>query len=60
MMQIKQCLAEGDCENAVLIERLRAALKRYGLHTWECAFNDSKGEKRCDCGWAILQKEFDV
>jgi hypothetical protein len=35
--------------------RLAAALGRYGLHTWDCAWNDSKGEKPCDCGWAALE-----
>lgn len=38
------------------IERLRAALQRYGLHTWECAWNDSGGEKPCDCGWDAYQQ----
>jgi hypothetical protein len=43
-------------EAADEIERLRNALTRYGLHTWDCAWNDSKGEKPCDCGWSALEK----
>ncbi len=38
-------------------DRLRDALKRYGLHTWDCAFNDSRGEKPCDCGWSQWEAE---
>lgn len=33
------------------ISRLHFALQRYGLHTWDCASNESKGEHPCDCGW---------
>lgn len=38
------------------IERLRAALERYGLHTWDCDSNESKGEKPCNCGWSAYQQ----
>lgn len=37
------------------IERLHTALALYGLHTWDCAFNDSRGEQPCDCGWEAIQ-----
>lgn len=40
--------------------RLRAALLRYGLHTWDCAYNDSKGEQPCDCGWAAMEAELNA
>ena len=39
------------------IERLQEALARYGLHTWDCAWNDSKGELQCDCGWTTVCRD---
>lgn len=40
------------------IVRLQVGIQRYGLHTWECAYNDSKGELACNCGWEELRQTF--
>ncbi len=37
------------------IDKTLAALKRHGLHTWDCAFNDTRGKQPCDCGWTPLE-----
>lgn len=34
------------------IDRLQKALISYGVHKWECAYPESRGERPCDCGWA--------
>lgn len=49
--------AEAVCNLKAEIIRLHFALQRYGMHTWDCAFSDSRGELPCDCGWQRQQDE---
>lgn len=42
---------------AVEIERLQAALKKYGYHKRGCHTQDRRVERQpCDCGWGDIEK----
>ncbi len=38
-----------------IIGKYQEIIARYGLHTWDCDFNDSRGERPCNCGWATIE-----